>query len=185
MNIEIDNIQFLDRYYIRKKDGVRVPNLPYPLSKEDIKKRLSEYNKMAEDLLLEIVEVTGKIEKRKFKVRIWHLKYMENIVYYNYVAYVMKGAFHGKKIRTKDIKYVPSNPEELRIYPMGITPRHPSRHKFTSKEIDEIMKYIGSFSYLSPEGDIIMKDNTQGLTNKDFIKNLILIWYVFYGRVDL
>lgn len=182
LNIQIDKVTTLSRYHIRKKDGRKLPYLPYPLSRENITKELSEYEKVTDEYLKEIVEVKGKIDGRAFTARIWHFDYIddENLPY-NYMAYVIAGRFSGGPTKLKDVKYVEGNKELLRIPPSGFSSKKKERHKLNADEIKEIMPYIESFASIDPSGEIIMT-NSKPLSNQEFLKKLITIWFAFYGR---
>ncbi len=183
--IKIDTIKPLSSFYKRKRDGKEIPNLPYPIPSKYINddEKLERYRKIVNEGVKEIVEVIGSLQSRKYHIKIWYFAYGTS--YYFNIAYVIKGAFEKGKLRTKDIKYIEGNPKGLRIHPMGASMKRPIRHKLTSKELEEVMKYIGEFAYTSPEGDVVLKVVPNSLNNEDFVKKLILVWYAFYARVDI
>lgn len=185
LNIEIhEPVKPLPKYYTRKKDGMRLPNLPYPLSRDDIEKKLDEYQKIVDEGVEEIVEVTGKINGKPFKVRVWHFKY-PNDIYYSHIAYVIKGNIKGKPMRTKDIRWVKGKTNILRIPPVGLSSNDGKRHKLDHNEISEIMKYFGDTPQINSSGELVINIKDTSLMKKEVLKKLLTVWYAFYARYDV
>ena len=183
LNIEIKKIHDKNKYYVRKRDGRRLPYLPYPLSKDNIAEELEEYNRIADECIEEIVEVTGNINGRIFKVDIWHFKNCGDE--YSQIAYVIKGSFKGGPLRVKDVKYSPEHIDKLRITAQGLSKIKTTRHRLKEpEEIEEVMKYIGDFVHME-NGDFIMDCKPGSTHDENFLKKLILIWYTFYAKFNL
>ena len=183
VEVEITDISPQPKYYTRKKDGKKLPYLPYPPSSNETDQQLNE---LAEEIM-EIVKVTGKINGYTFNAVVWHMRDT-----YSDIAYVINGRFEKGPLmkrgpmRVKNIKYQHGGEYPLKISPVGYSSTKKKRHKLDDpKEIDEVMRYIGDFVEIGKNGYFVFKENLQSIHNKEFLKKLILVWYAFYARFDI